>query len=239
MLIVAIHDVTPAELGEVRWLLGQLDAMGVRRRVLKVVPAVPGAPAGPELVDLLLGEVSTGSELVLHGWTHRGRGSLRGSALDRLRARLFAAGSAEFLTLPDEEVARLVAAGRAWLAERSLHARGFCPPAWLATAALAPALRDAGFDYVLTLRGLRNVASGTRIDLPPVGYMGAGSVQEALVRVGGAVVSGPLRALVRSPAHRVFIHPRHASTSADCARVLRQVGRLARTHRSVTYSDLV
>jgi predicted deacetylase len=239
VLIVAIHDVAPAELSEVRWLLGQLDALGVSRRVLKVIPAAPNGGDPGALLALLHAEVEAGSELVLHGWTHRAAGRLRGPALDRLRGRLFAGGVAEFLSLDASEVARRVSAGRAWLDERNLPATGFCPPGWLATHDLADALRRAGFRYEVTLRGLHDLLRGRWIVLPPAGYMGAGATQEALVRLGAAVISHPLRRLVSGRVHRIFLHPQGASRSGDCARVLRRIGQLARDHRPTTYGALV
>jgi hypothetical protein len=69
--------------------------------------------------------------------------------------------------------------------------------------------------------------------------MGAGATQERLVRVGDTVLSQPLRALLRAPAHRFFIHPHGARSSPACARVLLAIARLAREHRSITYADLL
>lgn len=239
MLIVAIHDVAPSELSEVHWLLGQLDALGVSRRVLKVIPAPPDDGDPAELLQLLHDERAAGSELVLHGWSHRADGRLRGSLADRLRGRLFAGGAAEFLSLDDTEVERRVLAGRDWLAEHELDADGFCPPGWLATGALAGALRGAGFRYEVTLRGLRDLERQRWVVLPPDGYMGAGRTQEAMIRLGAAVVSRPLRRLLAAGVHRVFLHPQGARRSRDCARVLGRIGALVREHQATTYGALL
>jgi hypothetical protein len=239
VLTVAVHDVAPSTLDEVEWLLERLDALGVERRVLKVIPAEPGADDDARLVDLLRREAANGSELVLHGWTHRAGGRRRGSPADRLRARLFAADAAELLTLPGDELRRRVTAGRDWLERHGLPSTGYCPPGWLATEALVPALRDAGFHYLVTLRGLRDLRRRRTITLPPQGYMGAGPFHEGLVRLGGTVLAGPLRALLRAPAHRFFLHPQGASNSDDCARVLTAIAGVARRHRAVTYAELL
>jgi predicted deacetylase len=239
VLVVAVHDVAIPTLAEVEWLLERLDALGVRRRVLKVVPAPPDAGDERALVDLLRREAREGSEIVLHGWSHRAGDRLRGRLADRLRARLFAGDAAELLTVDDDELRRRVALGRDWLASHGLSAAGYCPPGWLATAALPAALREAGFAYLVTLRGLRDLRRRRIVTLPPRGYMGAGGVQERLVRIGGAVLSRPLRALLRSPAHRFFLHPNRASASPDCADVLLAIARVARDHRAVTYAELL
>ncbi|HEX6129731.1 MAG TPA: DUF2334 domain-containing protein [Candidatus Limnocylindria bacterium] len=239
MLTVAIHDVAPSTLGEVEWLLERLDALGVSPRVLKVVPAEPGAADDAPLLRLLERETAAGTEVVLHGWSHRAAGPPRGTPLDRARARAFAGDAAEFLSLADAEVVERVAAGREWLERHGFPVAGFCPPGWLATAALPRALRSAGFRYLVTLRGLRDLRRGRWLTLPPRGYMGAGAGQERMVRLGGTVLSAPLGALLRAPAHRFFLHPQAASGNPACASTLTQIAALALRHQATTYAELL
>jgi hypothetical protein len=241
VLIVAVHDVAASTLAQVEWLLEQLDAAGVQRRVLKVIPAERDAPAesSAALVALARREAALGSEIVLHGWTHRADGPLRGSFTDRLRARLFAGDAAEFLSTDAAEMTRRLAACRAWADAAGVEVSGFCPPAWLAAAGLPEAARAAGFRYIALLRGLRDLDRGGWVLLPPRGYMGAGAGQERMVRAAGALLSRPLAALLRSPAQRRFLHPQNADRSRDCARQLREVARLARSHETGTYRELL
>lgn len=241
MLIVAVHDVAPSTIDQVRWLLSRLDDAGVRRRVLKVIPAEPGATEASlaELGSLVAQESLSGSEIVLHGWSHHASGTLRGGWPDRLRARAFAAGSAEFLSLSSAETGERLAAGRERLSGWGVTPLGFCPPAWLASADLAPAARAAGFRYLVTLRGLRDLERCAWLTLPPIGYMGAGQVQEALVGLGGTLISRPLRTLLRRDVHRVFLHPQAARESAACARVLDRIAMLGRMHEPTTYRALL
>jgi len=241
VLIVAVHDVAPSTLDDVRWLLSRLDAAGVQRRVLKVVPAEPDASPTQldELGDLVAREAALGSEVVLHGWSHRAEGPPRGSAVARLRARHFAGTSAEFLTLPAVEMERRLREGLARLTGWGAAVSGFCPPAWLATPELAPAARRAGLRYLLTLRGLRDLADGRWLTLPPIGYMGVGGLEESLVAVGGWLVSQPLRLVVAPGVHRVFLHPQGARSSRSCTRVLDHVASLAGTGSIGTYRELL
>lgn len=243
MLIVAVHDVAPSTLPQVSWLLARLDGVGVDRRVIKAIPAEPGGPDAAPFEEFVRGEAARGSEVVVHGWTHRAAGRYRGSALDRLRARLFATDAAEFLSLTPGEMRSRLEAGRAWLDRLGLAPGGFCPPAWLAGPGLAAAARAVGFRYLLTLRGLRDLSAApgaaTRIDLPATGYMASGAAQEALLRLGGAILFRPLAALLEAPAIRIYLHPQRASSSPDCARVLREIEQLARTHRAGTYAELL
>ena len=122
---------------------------------------------------------------------------------------------------------------------RQATSSGFCPPAWLATRSLPRLLREAGFRYLVALRGLRDLDRGRWLSLPPRGYLGAGATQEHLVGLGGAVLSRPLAALLRTPAHRFFLHPQGAAASPACAGVLTDIAGLARSHRSVTYAELL
>jgi len=242
---VSVHDVAPTTIDEVRWLLARLDAAGVTRRVLKVIPGEPvGDPAADParqavLAELVTAEAQRGSEIVLHGWTHRATRPIRGSAADRLRARLFAGDAPEFLALDRPAMDERLRAGLAWLAALGVTPTGFCAPAWLAAPELAPAARAAGFRYLVWLRGLRDLRSGSWLTLPPIGYLGAGRGQEVLVRLGGALLSRPLHAALRSPAHRIVLHPQRAVTSRACHRVLEAVAALGRRHRAVTYAELL
>jgi len=241
VLIVAVHDVAPSTIDEVRWLLGRLDEAGVRPRVLKVIPAEPGASKEglAELGTLIAREAAAGSEIVLHGWSHRASAPLRGSWPDRLRAVAFAAGAAEFLTLGADEIGVRLAAGNERLAGWGAAPAGFCPPAWLATPDLAPVARAAGFRYLAMLRGLRDLERSAWLTLPPIGYMGTGRLQEALVGIAGTLISSPLRLLMRRDVHRVFLHPQQAGESAACNRVLDRIAMLGRMHEPTTYRALL
>jgi uncharacterized protein len=241
VLIVAVHDVAPSTLDQVGWLLAELDAMGLSRRVLKVVPAEPGASEAGQaaLAELVAREAAAGSEIVLHGWTHRAAGPLRGSPVDNWRARLFAGESAEFLTIDEAEMRVRLDDGVSRLGAWGATAVGFCPPAWLAGRGATAAARGAGLRYVVTIRGLRDLTRERWITLPPVGYMGAGATQEALVGMGELLLSRPLRALLGRDVHRIFLHPQGAPGSAACRRILGRIADLAPDHPAGTYRELL
>ena len=92
-VVVSVHDIASPLTSEVCHLLAALDAIGARPRVLKVVPNADGTRDlrdDPALVRVLAAEVAAGSEVVLHGYTHRVAGPLRGPWSTCLRARHFA-----------------------------------------------------------------------------------------------------------------------------------------------------
>ena len=172
-IIVSVHDIAPSTAPEVRWLLGELDRMGIRRRVLKVIPNEAGVGdirADLNLVNLLRDEVAAGSEIVLHGYTHRSAGPPVGNPLLRLGVRIFAPNDSEFATLRRRESARRLALGRDVLGELGLAPMGFCPPAWMAPSTLEGDLADAGFRYIVRIAAVGDVVAGRRHWIPAVGY---------------------------------------------------------------------
>ena len=238
-LVVAIHDVAPTTIDDVRYLLGELDTIGARPRVLKVIPNADGRADirdDPALVRLLADEVAAGSEVVLHGYTHRATGPPRGPWPRRLRARLFAGTAAEFLTLDAGAMQRRLTEGRQILRDSALDPRGFCAPGWLAPPDLPCLLRQCGFAYYVTMMTLLDLTTGRRVLTPWLGYMGAGEGQERLVGLGARA---GLTLTPRFPLVKAFLHPQGARTSPACERVLRKVSGLMRTRSPVTFGGFL
>lgn len=176
-----------------------------------------------------------GSQIVLHGYTHRQCGAAHGSALTRVRGALFAGGSAEFLGLAPEEMARRVRRGVDALAAAGVRADAFCAPAWLAAAGLRDALGRCGIRYEIGMEHVTDLERARTVALPSLGYLGADRLQEgALAALGAAIVALDGRLATVG----AFLHPQRAKESGACARVLAWVERLARARRAVTYADL-
>lgn len=207
-----------------------------------MVPADGGHELTPdaELADLLRAEQANGSEIVQHGYTHRAAGILRGSTLDEMRARLFAADDAEFLSVDRDAARTRLRDGRAALERAGLEVRGFCAPSWLAAPWLDDLLEQEGYGYSIGLLRIADFARRRHRTVPAFGYMGAGAVQERLVSVGGDTSIGLHRWLPDEFPHvRAFLHPPRASTSSDCARILGWIGRAAGREQATTYAALL
>lgn len=237
-VVVAIHDVCPPFVSEIRFLLSQLDAIGARPRVLKVIPGAPGAALRdcPALVHLLQDEVAGGSEIVLHGWTHQAAGRIRGPWLSRLRARLFAGPAAELLTLETDDLRWRLDAGRQALRELGFAVNGFCAPAWLAPPGLPRLLRELGFRHQVGLASLHDLVTDRRLTMAWLGYMGAGPGQEHLI---GAVGRAFLAASFAAPVIKVFLHPQGAPASGACSRTLAILAGLVEHRTVTTYEQLL
>jgi predicted deacetylase len=238
-IVIAIHDVAPSLAAEVHYLLDACDAMGARPLVLKVIPNEDGRNDirdDSEFARLLAREAAVGSEIVLHGYTHRVAHPIRGFGLRQVRGRLFASTAAEFLTLDDRQTRERLLAGRRILRDVGLDPRGFCAPGWLASPYLPRQLQDCGFHYYVSMMAVHDVIAGRQVWTPWMGYMGGGPAQERLVRLGGQAWATVTRT---APVLKVFLHPQGARRSADCARILRLIPRLIENRRIVSYESLI
>jgi predicted deacetylase len=238
-VVVSVHDIASPLTSEVCHLLAALDAIGARPRVLKVVPNADGARDlrdDPALVRVLAAEVAAGSEVVLHGYTHRVAGPLRGPWSTCLRARLFAGMAAEFLTLDATQMMERLSTGRQILQSVGVEPRGFCAPGWLAPPELPHLLRQCGFHYYVSMATLWDLGTGSSLRTPWLGYMGAGALQERLVGLGGRAL---LAMATSVPVVKVFFHPQRAPDAQACQRILQVLARLLRERRPVTYGTLL
>ncbi len=238
-VLVAVHDVAPEWVEEVRWLLARLDELRARPRCLFVIPNHRGTQDVRQhrgLIETLRSEVGAGSEVVLHGYTHRTGGPPVGSAATRARALAFARDAAEFATIGVEEQRQRLSRGVRALQELGLDISTFCPPGWLHTPELPGLLREARIRGLVEMLWLMDAEREERLMVPWTGYVGAGGVNEGLAALGSALLS-PLRA--RSRAVTVFLHPQRARSSAACARALRILERMLRDRRPVTYRELL
>jgi predicted deacetylase len=239
--VVSIHDVSGRRVDYLKAALAALDAVGVRRRVLMVIPAEPGAPPlarGAELVRLLGEEAGRGSEVVMHGCTHAGSGPARGTLATRLRSRWLAREVAEFATCPPSDLRRRLLAGRSQLLGAGLEVEGFCAPGWLSTPELPELLAETGFRHLVGMGGVLDVRTGRRLTVPWGGHLGAGGLHEALVGTAGAAF---LALAGAAPAVQVFVHPGKGDGHEidSWKSTLARIDRLRRDREASTYRDLV
>ena len=73
---------------------------------------------------------------------------------------MVARGAAEFAALNVEQARKRLRAGQGTLAAVGLPAVGFTPPGWLASPGAVAALRQEGFHYLTTHRGLHELRTG-------------------------------------------------------------------------------
>ena len=245
--MVTVHDVAPPYVDGVRFLLGELDRLGIERRVLKVVPNLEARwplqdDAG--LCSLLRRELVNGSEIVAHGMTHVANGPLQGSPRERFQGARFAPGAAEFLTLSAAAARRAAETARLTLADAvGVAPQGFCAPAWLINEAGRAGVRDAGYRYLLEMARLRDLKTGRSVLTPWQGHMGVGGFHELLVQVGNRAVTVAARfawdGLERCPNVKVFLHPQQLQSGRALDRVFEQIESLKLRRQLVTPGQLL
>lgn len=242
-VVVVLHDVAPPFENAIRAQLDLLAQIGIHRVTLLVTPDWHGAAPlreSPGLVELLRSQVAAGGQLALHGYAHQpvaGR-PFEGTRLDRLRARLFAAQAAEFLTLDPGEAEEALRAGLDEFEQAGLPRPAmFCAPGWLHNTAAEAALTRAGLRYLIDMFGVRDLWSGWRIALPAVGYMGAGPKQELGVRILNLLTR--LAKLRSAEVACVYLHPQGDPTGALVRSQIAYLSKLlAHGWQPATYAEL-
>jgi predicted deacetylase len=205
---MALHDIAPPFERDVIAQLEALDALGIEKLVLKVVPRWHGNQPisdSPRLCAALASRAADGSQLVLHGLEHRPRGTWRGPALRQLRARLFAPGAAEFMTLSAREAAESVRQGRDELRAAGLPEPGtFCAPGWLISREARAGVAEAGIRYLSSMTGIEDLREGSVRRLTPLGYMGVAGAEEGGVRLLNSVLA-PTAGYTAGV--KIYLHP--------------------------------
>lgn len=243
-VIVSLHDVAPPFEAAIRQQIELLAEIGVRRLVLKVVPNWHGAYPlhdSPTFAALLRAQYQAGSQLVLHGLEHRPyrHRPFQGPWLSRLRARLFAADAAEFLTLSVDEAEAALQHGLACFEQAGLpRPTMFCAPGWLHNAEVETALRRVGLRYLIGMFTVRDVSARRRVLTPAVGYMGASAGQEMGVQVLNVIVRQS--ALRAASVAKVYLHPQRDPAGTIVRRRLAELATMIERGgwRPATYAEV-
>ncbi len=152
-LVVSIHDVSPLTREATEKMLADLQAAGVDRTSLLVIPNHHHrAPVerDPDFAAWLRERREEGHEIVLHGFHHLRQPS-GGGVWSRLVTEHYTAGEGEFYDLSREEAGQLMAEGLRVLGAAGFTPAGFIAPAWLLSPGAEAAAREAGFRYTTRL----------------------------------------------------------------------------------------
>jgi predicted deacetylase len=245
-LLASIHDVAPPHLAAARALREELDAAGVHRATLLVVPDFHGrhpleGPGGRDTVRWLRERAAAGDEICLHGGTHRPRGPIAGAGA-RLRAALFTAGEGECLALDGAAARRLLDDGRRRLQDLvGAPVRGFVAPAWLEPPWFDEALAACGFGWhegSLWIERLGRLGRPPlRIATPVIGFATRSAPRRAAARAWAALLAPALaRAGARHPV-RVALHPADLGSPSIMRAARAALRALARSHAADTYAS--
>lgn len=242
-LVVSLHDVSPRTKDVFAAMIDALDALGVGRTSLLVIPDHHHRGHmldDPGFCRWLEGLAAQGHELVVHGYYHQ-RASRPGETWrQRYMTSVYTTGEGEFYDLSKDAAAGLL--GRAREDFRRLDAptpTGFIAPAWLLDDAAAEAVREAGFRYTTYLTGVQDYAAERGrgfIRSQSLVYSPRNAWRRACSLAWNASLAWRLR---QAPLMRLGLHPpdfRHA----NLWRQIRRIVRLAVVEREVmTYGGFL
>ena len=239
-LLVSVHDVAPVFESEIDRLIERVGAAcGPLPPALLVVPhhwASSPIVHGSAFAAKLRRWSDAGSEIFLHGWTHRDE-SDHGGRLDRWRAARMTAGEGEFLGLSREVARERMGAGRDLIEDiTGKHVAGFIAPAWLYGDGAHAALKDLDFRLAEDHLRVWNPSTGAVHAKGPVITWATRS----RVRLGLSLAAASVlrRALVRARTVRVAVHPGDAHSRAACASIDATLRVLSRGRPPARYADL-
>jgi predicted deacetylase len=236
MLLVSIHDVTPA-LGSGVLRLWDLCSREGITPALFVVPEWHGAwplEHHPGFVAWLRNRAAEGAELVLHGERHDEVGLPR-SRRDSWKAWGRTAREGEFLTLDSAAAADRMSRGLERMRGLGLEPTGFVPPAWLAREETHLAAAACGLRFTEDDRSIRLFPSGRRIPSPVVRW----SARTPVRAWGSVAVAGARwRFQHRAPCPRIAFHPQDLEHGMVSRSHVDTLQRWRGRHQPGRYSDL-
>ncbi len=239
-LLVSVHDVAPVFESEIDRLIERIGAAcGPLPPALLVVPrhwASSPIVHGSAFAAKLRRWSDAGSEIFLHGWTHRDE-SVHAGRFDRWRAVRMTAGEGEFLGLSQEAARERMRAGCDLIEDiTGKRVAGFIAPAWLYGDGAHAAMRELGFKLAEDHMRVWNPSSGAVHSKGPVITWATRS----RLRLGLSLAAAGLlrRALAPTRTVRVAVHPGDARSPATCASIDATLRMLARSRQPARYADL-
>jgi predicted deacetylase len=233
-LVVSVHDVAPPSWQPVKEILAQLNALGVPRVSLLVIPNYRGqwrVDEHGEFAGWLRERADGGDEIVLHGYEHVEVKPPHGLR-DRLKNRLYTVGEGEFLSLTYEEAKNRMEQGLAVFKKAGIQSAGFVAPSWLLSAQGVAAARDLGFQY--TNYYLKFTDLGHRKEaFAPSLVFGPGQLNEDWALRSQRFLASLLN---RCSLVRVVIHPPCVENIRRFAQTLGIIREQLVRHRPVTYA---
>jgi len=236
MLLVSIHDVSPASALPVRQLWSLCLDHGVVPALL-VVPNWHGEwplESHPDMVRWIRERQDEGAEIVLHGERHDEAG-LRRSIKDHLKALGKTDHEGEFLTLNRAAARERLVRGLERLQRLGLHPGGFVPPAWLARNDTHDAVAALGLSFSEDDHSVWLHPSERRIPSPVLRWSSRSPLR-AWGSVGVAAARGRLQLGASHP--RLALHPRDLDHPAIRCSVARTLERWLARHTPGRYADL-
>ena len=236
MLLVSIHDVSPAQAPAIVQLWGICRTRGITPALL-VVPNWHGAfplQGHPQFVQWVRERAAEGAEIALHGERHDEVGLPR-RASDSWNAWGKTHGEGEFLTLDAVAARERLERGLSLFRELGLHATGFVPPAWLAREVTYEAAAAVGFDFSEDAQSIRLLSVSKQVHSPVVRW----SARTEL-RARGSVWVARVRTMAQrnSKFARIALHPGDLHHPATARSIVETLDRWLQDNSPGRYADI-
>ena len=206
-LIVSIHDVSPSTFEATQQIMAELDALGVSKVSLLVVPNHHHRGSFLDDYDFcqwLKARVANGDEAVIHGYYHLRNPRKRETLLEKITTRFYTAGEGEFFDIHGAHALQLLSEARKEFQKLNLNPSGFIAPAWLLSEGAEKALRVLHFAYTTRLATILQIPSGTVYRFQSLVW----SVRSFWRRICSRIWNSLLfRQQRTAPVLRVSIHP--------------------------------
>lgn len=239
LLAVSLHDVSPLNWKKCELILTQLDALGIHRRILLVIPdyrdAAPVDGADKEFIAWLK-KRGERDEVCLHGYSHRAE-AIQGGPVARLVATLYTNREGEFYQLAEEQARELLREGLARFERIGFIPEGFVAPAWLLSPEVPAVLREMGFRYTTRLGYIDLLQENPPRSLraPALCYSVRSAWRRTVSRLWNPLLAARNR---QTPILRVAIHPVDVDHPAVFEQILRLTGEALKTRRVATYREI-
>jgi predicted deacetylase len=239
-LIISLHDIHPESLHRVREQRETLKLWGVDKCSLLMVPQFHHRSKIAESANTIAWGTQAqlrGDELILHGYYHDRDGQT--DALGQwFWTRFYSNREAEFYDLHEIKARQRLDRGQSLFQHLGWNLKGFIAPAWLMSAHMIHTLKEMGFTYTNTVRGV--------VSLKPEPVWRPArtlcwSVRAAWRREVSLIWNALLfRALIRQPVIRVSLHPQDLEFVTIRKQIAQHVKRaLEAGFQPVTYASYV
>jgi predicted deacetylase len=238
-LIVSLHDVSPLTYVACARIVPELEALGVGRISLLVIPDHHHRghfAADSEFCDWLRSQSAKGHEIVTHGYYHRRERRRKESAAERLTTLVYTAGEGEFFDIDREQARTRVKRANEELRGAGMSPRGFIAPAWLLGAEAESALRELGCEYTTRLRGVSDLRKGCTYASQSLCWSVRAGWRRLVSRIWNRLL---FRRLASNPLLRVAIHPVDIRHSVIWTQIVGLISRALRTRIATTYYEWV
>jgi hypothetical protein len=237
--VLSLHDVAACSWRTYKHFLTEVQALGVDRVSLLVVPRWHDEDdctlKDEAFLDWLRALAAEGHDICLHGYNH-----LSAPYGHRLRDwfihRFYTDGEAEFHGIALAEALRRLRKGRQVLRDAGLEPCGFTPPAWLISPEGRKAARANGFFYNTTLMHIELLQARQRIYAPTIVFSSRSGWRRVLSRYWSNLW---FRLNRKNPILRVAVHPVDLAYPKTRQDILTLIAKAMQQRAAFSYRDVL